>query len=66
VTEDVPGGALLVGAYGAALTLMLAYVLWLGALQAGANREIARLKKIVEKKDDQAKPEVMKAEKTAS
>jgi len=62
VTEDVPGGALLVGAYGAALVLMLGYVLWLGSLQAGANREIARLKKIVEKNDD---PSVAKLEKTA-
>lgn len=49
VSEDVPGGALLVGAYGAVLVLLLGYVLWLGSLQAGANREITRLAAALEK-----------------
>ena len=49
VSEDVPGGALLVGAYGAVLVLLLGYVLWLGSLQAGSNKEIARLGAALEK-----------------
>ena len=49
VSEDVPGGALLVGAYGAVLVLLLGYVLWLGSLQSGANREISRLAAALEK-----------------
>lgn len=49
VSEDVPGGALLVGAYGTVLVLLLGYVLWLGTLQAGASREVARLAAALEK-----------------
>lgn len=56
VSEDVPGGALLVGAYGTVLVLLLGYVLWLGSLQAGANREIARLRTALETSGGPGKP----------
>lgn len=48
-SESVPGGPLLVGAYGAALALLVLYVVWLGMLQRGATREIARLEGAMEK-----------------
>ena len=41
--EDVPGGPLLVAAYGAVLALVLGYVLYLGRLTAGASRDLDRL-----------------------
>jgi hypothetical protein len=52
-TEDVPGGPLLVGAYGAVLALVLFYVLYLGSLSAGASRDLARLEKAIESKRPQ-------------
>lgn len=45
VGEDVPGGPLLVAAYGAVLVLVLGYVLYLGSLTAGASRDLERLEK---------------------
>ena len=45
VTEDVPGGALLVGAYGAAWALIRLYVLRLGALQSRVARDVERLER---------------------
>jgi hypothetical protein len=42
--EDVAGGPLLVGAYGAILVLLIVYVTWLGRLHTGSMREIERLK----------------------
>jgi hypothetical protein len=44
-TEDVPGGPLLIGAYGAILVLMIGYVMWLGRLQSGTARELAALRR---------------------
>lgn len=46
--EDVPGGPLLVAAYGAVLVLVLGYVLYLGSLTAGASRDLERLEKAIE------------------
>jgi len=46
--EDVPGGPLLVAAYGAVLVLVLGYVLYLGSLTAGASRDLERLERAVE------------------
>lgn len=45
VTEDVPGGTLLVVAYGIVWALLLLYVLRLGAVQAGLGREVDRLER---------------------
>lgn len=43
-TEDVSGVALLFGAYGTVLALMLGYVLWIARLQATNTRELERLR----------------------
>lgn len=45
--EDVPGGPLLVAAYGAVLVLVLGYVLYLGRLSAGASRDLERLERAI-------------------
>lgn len=45
--EDVPGGGLLVAAYGVALLALFGYVAYVGALQQGTNRELDRLEKLV-------------------
>jgi len=45
VTEDVPGGTLLVVAYGIVWTLLLLYVFRLGAIQSGLGREVDRLER---------------------
>lgn len=45
VTEDVPGGPLLVGAYGVAWALILLYVLRLGMLQSRVARDVERLER---------------------
>ncbi|GAB4206310.1 MAG: hypothetical protein OHK0013_22880 [Sandaracinaceae bacterium] len=47
VSEDVPGGPLLVAAYGAVLALVIGYVLYLGSLTAGASRDLERLEKTI-------------------
>lgn len=47
VGEDVPGGPLLVAAYGAVLVLVLGYVLYLGSLTAGASRDLERLESAI-------------------
>lgn len=44
-TEDVPGGALLIGAYALVWVLVLLYVLRLGSMQAGLAREVDRLER---------------------
>jgi len=49
--EDVPGGPLLVAAYGAVLALVLGYVLYLGRLTAGASRDLDRLENALKSKD---------------
>lgn len=46
--EDVPGGPLLIAAYGAVLALVLGYVLYLGRLTSGASRDLDRLEKSLE------------------
>lgn len=48
-TEDVPGGGLLVGAYGTILVLLLGYVGWLARLQSTTSRDLDRLQKALEK-----------------
>lgn len=45
VTEDVPGGTLLVVAYAIVWVLVLLYVLRLGAIQSGLGREVDRLER---------------------
>ena len=45
VTEDVPGGPLLVGAYGVVWALVLLYVLRLGMLQTRVARDVERLER---------------------
>ncbi|UJR86805.1 hypothetical protein [Sandaracinus amylolyticus] len=48
-TEDVPGGPLLVGAYGTILVLVLTYVAWLGRLQSTTARDLDRLQKALDR-----------------
>lgn len=48
-TEDVPGGPLLIGAYGTILVLLLGYVGWLARLQSTTARDLDRLQKALEK-----------------
>lgn len=43
--EDVPGGALLVAAYGAVLAMVLGYVLYMGRLTAGTAKDLERLER---------------------
>ena len=45
VTEDGPGGTLLVVAYGIVWALLLLYVFRLGAIQSGLGREVDRLER---------------------
>lgn len=47
--EDVPGGPLLVAAYGVILVLLVAYVARLGALYAKNRGELERLVRAVER-----------------
>lgn len=48
-TEEVPGGGLLLGAYGTILVLLLGYVGWLARLQSATTRDLDRLQKALEK-----------------
>ena len=50
VREDVPGGPLLVAAYGVAWTVVLLYVLRLGLLHTGLRKDIDRLEQAVNAK----------------
>lgn len=43
-TENIPGGLLMVGAYGFLLVLLFGYVASLGFRQAATNRELLRLR----------------------
>jgi len=61
VGEDVPGGPLLVAAYGAVLAMVLGYVLYLGSLTAGASRDLERLEKTIADRTAK-KPEAPKGE----
>ncbi len=54
-TEDVAGGPLLVAAYAAINVLLLGYVVWLGALQSGTTRDLARLRKVIERAESAPK-----------
>lgn len=47
-TENIPGGALMVAAYGACFVLVLGYVVSLGYRQAQTARELASLRAEVE------------------
>jgi hypothetical protein len=53
VAEDVPGGPLLVGAYGLVLLVVLGYVLRLGFLQAATARDLDRLGKTLAGKGEE-------------
>lgn len=46
--EDLPGGPLLLGAYGFVLVIVVGYAARLGALQAKTSRELDRLTKALE------------------
>jgi hypothetical protein len=48
-TEDVPGGPLLISAYGAILVLMIGYVMWLARLQSVTTRELETLKRALDR-----------------
>jgi len=54
VQEDVPGGPLLVVAYGLIWVGVFAYLLRLVRLQSGTDREVTRLEGILGKTDDDA------------
>lgn len=45
--DDVPGGLLLVAAYAVVLVLLVLYVVYVGAIQQGTQKEIVRLEKLV-------------------
>lgn len=47
-TEDVPGGSLLIGAYGVVWLLVLGYVISLGVRQAHTARAVERLRQDIE------------------
>jgi hypothetical protein len=49
VKEDVPGGPLLLGAYGTILVVLCAYVARLGLLQRKNGEELERLARAVER-----------------
>ncbi|MCS6856684.1 MAG: hypothetical protein N2515_02725 [Deltaproteobacteria bacterium] len=51
VREDIPGGPLLIAAYGLVLTLLVAYAIHLGRLSGGALRQIERLEKALKRSD---------------
>jgi hypothetical protein len=48
--EDVPGGGLLIAAYATVLVIVLGYVVYLGRLTAGTNRDLDRLQSAIDKK----------------
>lgn len=45
--EDVPGGTLLVAAYGVVLALLILYVMRIAGLQARINHDLARLERAI-------------------
>jgi len=47
--EEISGGALLLGAYGAILVLMIGYVGWIALLQERTKRDLARLRTTIDK-----------------
>lgn len=47
--EEIAGGGLLLGAYGAILVLLVGYVAWIAMLQQRTQRDLARLRSSVEK-----------------
>ncbi len=53
VTEDVPGGALMVGAYGVIWLLVLLYVVRLGRMQGRIAADVERLERSLASTDDQ-------------
>ncbi len=48
-TEQVPGGALLLGAYGAFMLMTIGYLAHLARLASGTQREVARLRRVLER-----------------
>lgn len=47
--EEISGGALLLSAYGAIMTLLVGYVGWIAMLQQRTQRDVARLKAQVDR-----------------
>jgi hypothetical protein len=47
VHEDVPGGTLLVAAYGVVLAVLVLYVVYLTMMQQGARKDLARLEQVL-------------------
>ncbi|MEC7521391.1 MAG: CcmD family protein [Myxococcota bacterium] len=50
-TENIPGGMLMVGAYGVTLVLVLGYVVSIGMRQARTARELERLRADLSKRE---------------
>jgi hypothetical protein len=50
-TENIPGGALMVAAYGVIFLLVLGYVISIGYRQAQIGADVARLQRDLESKD---------------
>ncbi|HBQ16883.1 MAG TPA: hypothetical protein DEF51_39040 [Myxococcales bacterium] len=50
-TENIPGGMLMVGAYGVTLVLLLGYVVSIGMRQARTARELDRLRADLSKRE---------------
>jgi len=50
-TENIPGGMLMVGAYGVTLVLLLRYVVSIGMRQARTARELDRLRADLSKRE---------------
>jgi len=48
--EDVPGGGLLIAAYASVLVIVLGYVVYLGRLTTGTNRDLDRLQSTIDNK----------------
>lgn len=47
--EEISGGALLLGAYGSILVLIIGYVGWIAMLQERTTRDLARLRTSIER-----------------
>lgn len=54
-TENIPGGALMVAAYGVIFVLVLGYVISIGYRQAQIGADVARLQKDLESQETPAK-----------
>ncbi|MGE0789125.1 MAG: hypothetical protein AB7S26_25860 [Sandaracinaceae bacterium] len=64
-TENIPGGALMVGAYGAILALLIAYVVSIGFRQSQTGKEIASLRGEITRAIEGQRPSEPKQKKAA-